>query len=549
VPSDRIVGIDLGTSNSCVAVYVQDKPEIIHSQQGDRTTPSAVAFLDQGEVLVGLPAERQAILNPTRTVMGVKRLVGQRFDSEVVTALRDMVPYEIARARNGDAWVTIGERDRSPQEIQSHTLTLLRATASVYCQCAVTRAVITVPAFFDETQRQAVRDAGEIAGLDAVRLLGEPAAVALAHGYGRGGGGRVVVVDLGGGTLDITVMSVQQGRFEVLATDGDMLLGGTDIDRALATRFVREIEERHGVDAGEDPIALQRLVVEAERVKKELTDTDSVHISLPLLAASATGPVGFERTLSRDELEEVARPIVARIAAPCRKALELADCAIGDIDEVILAGGMTRMPLVRREVERFFGTRPSLRVNPDEAVAAGAALLSASLEGRLPEVSFVDVAPRSLGLRAAGDRYAPLIRRSAPLPAEATRVFATTEVNQRSIEIQVLQGEDEVASRNRRLASIVLEPVSAGPAGQVELLVTFSVDEQGRLAVRAREVGSGRESVAEIRPVSGLGRAEVQRLAVERRRERAAAEAAAADLAAIEPAAPTIEFVPPRSKE
>jgi len=545
VPSDRIVGIDLGTSNSCIALHVQDKPEIIHNPQGDRTTPSVVGFADQDAVLVGLPAARQSILNPKRTVTGVKRLVGQRFDSEVVSSLREVLPYEVARARNGDAWVAIGELMLSPPELQAHILDLLRSTASAYCQSPVSRAVITVPAFFDETQRQAVRDAAEIAGLEAVRLLNEPTAVALAYGYGRAEPRRVVVVDLGGGTLDVTVMNVDRGRFEVLATDGDILLGGTDIDRALAVQFAREVEAQSGVAVGEDAVALQRLAVEAERAKKELTDRASVHISLPFLAQAASGPVDFERTIARDELEQMAQPFVARILVPCRSAVEMAGCSFAEIDEVILAGGMTRMPLVQREVEKLFGKRPSLRVNPDEAIAAGAAILSASLEGLLPEVTFVDVAPRSIGLRAAGDKYAPLIRRSTPLPAEATRAFATTQPNQRSFELQILQGEEEIASKNRRLANIVVEPIPLKPAGQVKLRVTFAVDAQGKLAVRAKEVGAEGETTVVVQPVSGLGRAEVQRHAAERRQQRGAVEREAASPVAIAPAGPSIEFGSP----
>ncbi len=544
VPNARIVGIDLGTSNSCIALHVQDKPEVIHNPQGDRTTPSVVAYIDPDKVLVGAPAARQAILNPERTVTGVKRLVGQRFDSDVVSSLLETSPYEVVRARNGDAWVAVGDRVLSPQEIQSHILSLLRSTASAYCGSPIDRAVVTVPAFFDETQRQAVRDAAEIAGLEAVRLLNEPAAVALAHGYGRGESGRVMVVDLGGGTLDVTIMNVEQGRFEVLATDGDVLLGGIDIDRALAERFASEVEADHGVSVTGDAVALQRLDVEAERVKCELTDRERVEVSLPFLAQSSSGRVDFRREVTRDELEQIAQPIVARMLRPCANALGMARCERSDITEVILAGGMTRMPLVQREVERFFGARPSLRVNPDEAVAIGAALLSASLEGRAPEVVFVDVAPRSIGLRTAGDRFAALVRRSTPLPAEAARVFATTRADQRSFQLQVLQGEEEVASKNRRLADISVEPISPGPAGSVKLRVSFSVDEQGRLSVSARELGADTETDVAIRPVSGLGRGEVQRLAAERRARQQGVAGAAEEPAVLAQEAPVVEFSP-----
>jgi molecular chaperone DnaK len=517
-----IIGIDLGTSNSCVAVRFGDRTEIVRNELGDRTTPSVVAFADDGSVLVGQRAYRQAVMNPARTLVAVKRLVGRGFDSPEVVGLRRTLPYDVVRARNGDAWVAIGDRQVSPAEAQAHILVAMRDAAESFVGAPIREAVITVPAFFDEAQRQATRDAAEIAGLRALRLLSEPTAAALAYGFAKARNHNIVVFDLGGGTLDVTVMAVDGGRFEVLSTAGELLLGGADFDRALAEAFAAEIERERGVDLSGNRVALQRLVAEAELAKKTLTELDSVVINLPYLATTPTGPIDFERRLTRDEFARLVAPMVDRMLDPCRLALDEAGVTASQIDDVILVGGMTRTPAVQAAVERFFGRRPSLRINPDEAIAMGAALLAGILEGSVDAVDLVDVVPRTIGLRVAGGNVAHLIRRSSPLPASVTKAFATTRDDQRNVELQVVQGESDVASDNRSLASILVDGFPPLPRGQVKLAVTFSVDVDGVLAVSARRVGADDSVHVEVTAASGLGRAEVQRLAKEQADRRAA---------------------------
>jgi molecular chaperone DnaK len=510
VPRGTTVGIDLGTSNTCVALCVGAKPEVIQNQQGERTTPSVVAFVEDEKILVGSPAWRQAVMNPRRTITAVKRLVGQRYESAATRDLERTLPYALCASALGDAWVKIDDQQISPQEVQARILERVREDAVRYCNGPVTGAVITVPAFFDEIQRQAVRDSAEIAGFENARVLSEPTAAALAYGYAQLDNRKVVVADFGGGTLDITIMSVNQGRFEVLATDGDLLLGGTDFDRSLAKAFAAEIQAQHGIDVLADPIAVQRLLSEAEAAKRTLSQEQSATITLPHLVDGKDGPVHFNRTITRQEFESICQPLVARIVGPCQKAMAEAKLTPKNIDEVILVGGMTRMPLIQKRIGELFQRTPKLRVNPDEVVAMGASLLAAA--DRRDDITFVDVVPRALGLRVAGNQMSTLIAKSTPLPAKVTKAFATTHDHQDFFELEVLQGEDAAATKNRHLATVRLEPIPKKKAGEVKLKVTFEIDQEGRLGVSALEMSTQTETQARIQPMSGLTRAEVEAL-------------------------------------
>ncbi len=504
------MGIDLGTSNTCVALCVGPKPEVIANQQGERTTPSVVAFAEDGKILVGSPAYRQAVMNPRRTITGVKRLVGHHYNSAVIKDLERTLPYSLVASDIGDAWVQIDNQRISPQEIQAYVLERVRDDANRFVNGKVPGAVVTVPAFFDEIQRQAVRDAAEIAGFDSARILSEPTAAALAYGYAQLDNRRIVVADFGGGTLDITVMSVDRGRFEVLATDGDLLLGGHDFDRMLATAFAGEIRDLHGVDVLQDAVAVQRLISEAEAAKRTLSQEASVTISLPYLSESKNGPIHFEKNLTRTEFDHITKPLVDRIVSPCHKVLKQAGLQVRQVDEVILVGGMTRTPAIQKKIGEMFDRKPSLRVNPDEVVAMGASLLGAGKARQ--DITFVDVTPRAIGLRVAGNQMSTLIPKSTALPAKVTKAFATTQDNQDFFELEVLQGEDSAAAKNRQLAVVRIEPIPRKRAGDVKLKVTFEIDTDGHLGVSALEMGSQKETSATIRPLSGLTRKEVEEL-------------------------------------
>jgi molecular chaperone DnaK len=499
-----------------VAVYQDSRPQILVNAEGQRTMPSVVAFADDGSVLVGGPARRQAIMKPTDSISEVKRLVGRRFECEEVAILLEICPYEIVRARNGDAWVRVRERDISPPEVLSHILEKLTRSAQRHLDSEDLRAVITVPAYFDEAQRQATRDAATIAGLEPARILNEPTAAALAYGHATAQGKRIAVVDLGGGTYDVTIMIVEDGVFEVLATTGDMLLGGADFDRAIATQLAEEIRREHHIDVFEEPVAAQRLISEAEEAKKQLTDLDNTLIGLPFLAVGPSGPISLQRQLTREEFEDLSAHLVARLVEPCHAALATAKLSAAEVEDVILVGGMTRCPAVQRCIAEVFGRRGSQRINPDEAVALGAALESAILGGELEGVVLIDVAPHTIGLRLAGDRMVPLVERSTPLPTRVTKVFATNRDDQEYVEVEVVQGEAPVASDNRVLSRVRLEGLPRGPRGSVRVAVTFSVDANGLLSVSAKEKQSGVSSKVRVVAASGLGRGEVARLASER---------------------------------
>jgi molecular chaperone DnaK len=507
-----ILGIDLGTSNCCVALWIDGELNIIRNKQGENTTPSVLTSAPDGTVVVGTLARRQAVMNPKGTISEVKRLVGLRYDSPIVQSAKEILPYEITRAANGDAFVKMGERVLSPQEAQAYILEELAGAASEFLGTPVESAVITVPAFFDQTQRQAVRDAAVIAGLHTARILSEPTAAALAYGYAQLDNRRIAVVDLGGGTLDVAIMSVDKGHFEVLATDGDNQLGGADFDRTLARHFAKHIAETHDLDVTDDPVAMQRLLAESETVKRTLTQQNFAEVNLPYLAQKDTEVVNFDYRVTREEYEGLVADLVDRVTMPCKAALEQAGLRASQLDDVILIGGMTRSPLVQGPIGALFQRKPLQRINPDEAVATGAAILGAGISGSLDEVTFVDVAPRSVGIRASGDSYVTLIKKSSKLPASCRKAFSTTRDQQQSFELEILQGESEVASENRPLATVSVAPITQAPAGDVILELKVQMDEAGALVVHAKEKGSEDPTSVAIEPFSGLTPSNVKSL-------------------------------------
>jgi molecular chaperone DnaK len=519
----RIIGIDLGTTNSCVAVIDErGQPRVLASAEGERTPPSVVAFTPTGEVLVGVQARRQAVTNAAGTVFGAKRLIGKKVNAGDVSWFARSAPFRIVAAPNGDAWVRIGKEARSPQEVASHVLRRLRATAEEALQEPVTRAVVTVPAYFDEAQRQATRDAGTIAGLDVVRILNEPTAAALAYGAHRVKDGRriIAVFDLGGGTFDISIMAVERGIFEVLATAGDTALGGDDWDRRLIEKLADEVFDRHRVDLTANPLALGRLKEASEQAKRALTDDRETTIQLPYLAQGANGEaVNLVRRLGRDEYEELTRDLVERLAAPCHRAIADAGLEASQIEEVILVGGMTRPPAVQRIVEQIFGRKPSKGANPDEVVALGAAAYSGILSGDTDDAALLDVTPHDIGIRVGESAFAVIIPRNSMLPVRARRVFATTHDDQRFVQIEVYQGSGETVTEGRKLGHITLEGLPAGGAGSVRIELVMTIDVESLLQVSARETRTGREAQVTIRPSGGLSQREIVEIITRRRAE------------------------------
>ena len=517
--SNICIGIDLGTSNSCVAYCATPNPEVLSNHLGERTTPSVVTFARTGKVVVGAAAWRQAVMNPTRTISAVKRLVGRRFNTDAVTSLAASLPYEVVSAPNGDAWIQIDDRTVSPQEVQAYILEELRASASAFIGQKVNAAVITVPSFFDEIQRQAVRDAAHIAGIANARIITEPTAAALAYGYAQFDRQKIAIVDFGGGTLDVTVMHVDEGRFTVLASDGDLTLGGHDFDRAIADKWANEIQSLYGADPRLDPVATQRLIAEAEMAKRTLTTQSEVTISLPFLMQKDGKNIDFNARLTAEEFAEITQPLVERMVAPCTRALSDAGLRASEMDDVILVGGMTRAPVVQKRIVELFQRQPKCRVNPDEVVALGAALLAAGPEKR-DDISFIDVAPRGLGIRTHGDSCTPLIRKSTQLPCSVSKGFATTEDNQQTFEIEILQGEDAQASKNTSLARFFVEPIPRAPAGEVKLRVNFTLGAEAGLQVNAQIIGSKDEIKVRVEPRSGLPPSDIARLFAERAQRR-----------------------------
>jgi molecular chaperone DnaK len=516
----KIIGIDLGTTNSCVAVLEGTEPFVIHNQEGGRTTPSMVSWNQQGECVVGAAAKRQAITNPVATVFGIKRLIGRRFRSPEVDRLKRSMPYEIVESSNGDAWVRVKDRTLSPQEVSAKVLEKMKKVAEEYLGEQVSEAIVTVPAYFDDVQRQATKDAGTIAGLKVRAILNEPTAAALAFGVHQQKDQRVAVFDLGGGTFDVSILAIESGVFEVLATSGDTFLGGDDFDRKLIELLVSEFHATNGVDLSGDPVALQRLKEASERAKIELSSALVTDVNLPFLAVGQGGPLHLQREIKRSELELLCKDLLMSLDEPCHQALDDAKMSPKDIDQVVLVGGMTRMPAVQEKVERIFGKKPSKGVNPDEIVAVGAATQSAIMGGELQEVVLLDVTPHSMGIKVAGDKISFIIGRNTTVPTREKKTFSTTEDQQDFVAIEVYQGESETAAGNRMLGRFVLGDLPRRPAGVVRVDVSFTMDADGILHVDAVEQSSGKATSITIQASSGLSPQEIERMRTRHSHER-----------------------------
>jgi molecular chaperone DnaK len=518
----RIVGIDLGTTNSCVAVMEGDEVKVIPNAEGSRTTPSVVAFAQDGERMVGQIAKRQALTNPTNTIYAAKRLIGHKHDEPTLTALQKVLPYKLVPATNGDAWISVWDRHHSPAEIGAAVLAKMKESAEAYLGEPVTRAIITVPAYFNDAQRQATKDAGRIAGLEVERIINEPTAATLAYGLHRRNDNRVVAVyDLGGGTFDISLLELRGGVFEVLATAGDTFLGGEDFDNAILNWCAERFAADNGIDLRAENLATQRLKEAAEKAKQELSFTLETEINLPFVAAKGGAPLHFSTTLSRRQLEELTKGFVERTLEPCRQVLADAGLAVGDIDEVLLVGGQTRMPLVQARVKEFFGREPNKGVNPDEVVAAGAAIQGAVLEGAVDGVLLLDVVPLHIGVETQGGVFSVLIPKNTTIPTRKSEVFSTTVDNQPIVNVHVLQGLREMADDNQSLARFQLADIPPAPRGVPQIQVTFDIDADGILGVSAKDLGTGRESKVRVTPASGLSEQQLVDIAREAEAKRA----------------------------
>ncbi|WP_119083279.1 molecular chaperone DnaK [Altererythrobacter sp. B11] len=512
----KVIGIDLGTTNSCVAVMDGGKPKVIENSEGARTTPSIVAFTKDGERLIGQPAKRQAVTNPENTLFAIKRLIGRRFDDPLTKKDMGLVPYNIVKGKNGDAWVNAGGEDYSPSQISAFILQKMKETAESYLGETVTQAVITVPAYFNDAQRQATKDAGQIAGLEVLRIINEPTAAALAYGLDKDDGKTIAVYDLGGGTFDISILEIGDGVFEVKSTNGDTFLGGEDFDSAIVEYLADQFKSKENMDLRNDKLALQRLKEAAEKAKIELSSSQQTEVNLPFITARMEGgsstPLHLVETITRSKLEQLVDKLIQRTLEPCKKALEDAGVSKDSVDEVILVGGMTRMPKVREVVEGFFGSKPHTGVNPDEVVAMGAAIQAGVLQGDVKDVLLLDVTPLSLGIETLGGVFTRMIDRNTTIPTKKTQVYSTAEDNQQAVTIRVFQGEREMAADNKLLGQFDLVGIPPAPRGVPQVEVTFDIDANGIVNVSAKDKGTGKEQQIRIQASGGLNDSDIEQM-------------------------------------